>query len=90
MWAMEQRSMYPGVRRYDDCVVGNRCIIHAGAVIGSDGFGFAPQNDGSFKKIPQIGNVILEDDVEIGANTTIDCGTMDSTIITQGELSSTT
>jgi UDP-3-O-[3-hydroxymyristoyl] glucosamine N-acyltransferase len=76
--------LYPGVRIYDDCVVGNRCIIHAGAVIGSDGFGFAPQDDGSFKKIPQIGNVILEDDVEIGANTTIDCGTMDSTIIRRG------
>lgn len=76
--------LYSGVKIYDDCVVGNRCAIHAGSVIGSDGFGFAPQSDGAYKKIQQIGNVILEDDVEIGANTTIDCGTMDSTIIRKG------
>ena len=76
--------LYSGVKIYEDCVIGKNCIIHAGAVIGADGFGFAPQNDGTYKKIPQIGNVILEDDVEIGANTCIDCATMGSTIIRQG------
>lgn len=76
--------IYAGAKIYSDCVVGNRCIIHSGAVIGSDGFGFAPLEDGTYKKIPQIGNTILEDDVEIGANTTIDCGTMGSTIIRKG------
>ncbi len=76
--------IYPGVKIYDNCVIGNRCIIHAGAVIGADGFGFAPQADGTYKKIHQIGNVVLEDDVEIGANTTVDCGTMESTIIRKG------
>ena len=76
--------LYPGVKIYDDCKIGNRCILHGGSVIGADGFGFAPQNDGTYKKIPQIGNVILEDDVEIGANSTIDCSTMDSTIIRKG------
>ncbi|WP_297086999.1 UDP-3-O-(3-hydroxymyristoyl)glucosamine N-acyltransferase [uncultured Draconibacterium sp.] len=76
--------LYPGAKIYDDCVIGNRCIIHSGAVIGSDGFGFAPQEDGTFKKIHQIGNAVLEDDVEIGANTTVDCGTMESTVIKKG------
>lgn len=76
--------LYAGVKIYDDCVIGDNCILHAGAVIGSDGFGFAPQKDGTYKKIHQIGNVIVEDDVEIGANTTIDCGTMESTIIRKG------
>jgi UDP-3-O-[3-hydroxymyristoyl] glucosamine N-acyltransferase len=76
--------LYSGVKIYDDCVIGNDCIFHSGVVIGSDGFGFAPQNDGTYKKIPQIGNVIIEDNVEIGANTTIDCGTMGSTIIKKG------
>jgi UDP-3-O-[3-hydroxymyristoyl] glucosamine N-acyltransferase len=76
--------IYAGAKIYDDCVVGNNCIIHAGVVIGSDGFGFAPQENGEYKKIHQIGNVILEDDVEIGANTTVDCGTMGSTIIHKG------
>ncbi len=80
----EDCIIYPGAKIYDDCKIGNRCILHAGSVIGSDGFGFAPQNDGTYKKIPQIGNVLLEDDVEIGANTTIDCGTMESTIIRKG------
>ncbi len=80
----EGSVLFPGVKIYDNCVVGNNCIVHAGAVIGSDGFGFAPKKDGSYKKIAQIGNVILEDDVEIGANTTIDCGTMGSTIIRKG------
>jgi UDP-3-O-[3-hydroxymyristoyl] glucosamine N-acyltransferase len=76
--------LYAGAKIYDDSVIGNRCILHSGCVIGSDGFGFAPQEDGTYKKIPQIGNAILEDDVEIGANTTIDCGTMESTIIRKG------
>lgn len=76
--------IYAGVRVYDDCVIGNNCILHSGAVVGSDGFGFAPQDDGTYKKIPQLGNVVLEDDVEIGANTAIDCGTFGSTIIRKG------
>jgi UDP-3-O-[3-hydroxymyristoyl] glucosamine N-acyltransferase len=76
--------IYAGAKIYDGSVIGNNCIIHAGAVIGSDGFGFAPTPDGAYKKIPQVGNVILEDDVEVGANTTIDCSTMGSTIIRQG------
>jgi len=73
-----------GVKIYHDCVVGNHSIIHAGTVIGSDGFGFAPQPDGSFKKVPQIGNVVIGDYVEIGANTTIDRATIGSTIIKTG------
>lgn len=76
--------IYAGAKIYDGSVIGSNCIIHAGAVIGSDGFGFAPKSDGSYAKIPQVGNVILEDDVEIGANTTIDCSTMGSTIIRRG------
>jgi len=76
--------IHPGVKIYNDCVIGNNVIIHAGTIIGSDGFGFAPQADGSFKKVPQIGNVIIEDNVEIGANTTIDRATMGSTIIRAG------
>lgn len=76
--------IYPGVKIFHNCIIGNNAIIHAGAVIGSDGFGFASQADGSFKKIPQIGNVVIEDDVEIGANTTIDRATMGSTRIKKG------
>lgn len=76
--------IHAGVKIYNNCVIGNNVIIHAGAVIGSDGFGFAPQTDGSFKKVPQIGNVVIEDEVEIGANTTIDRATMGSTIIRKG------
>lgn len=76
--------LYPGVKIYHDCVVGKNVCIHAGCVIGGDGFGFAPQSDGSFKKIPQIGTVIIEDKVEIGANTTIDRATIGSTIIKCG------
>lgn len=76
--------LHAGVKVYNDCVLGKNVIIHAGTVIGSDGFGFAPLADGTFKKIPQIGNVIIEDDVEIGANSTIDRATMGSTIIKQG------
>ena len=75
--------LYPGVKIYHGCKIGSRCIIHAGAVIGSDGFGFAPV-DGHFEKIPQMGGVILEDDVEIGANTTIDRATFGNTIVGKG------
>jgi len=76
--------IHAGVKIYNNCVVGNNVIIHAGTVIGSDGFGFAPQPDGSFKKVPQIGNVVIEDNVEIGANSTIDRATIGSTIIKAG------
>ncbi len=75
--------IYPGVKIYRDCVIGNNVIIHAGAVIGADGFGFAPQN-GSYMKIAQIGNVVIEDNVEIGANTTVDRATMGSTRVKHG------
>jgi UDP-3-O-[3-hydroxymyristoyl] glucosamine N-acyltransferase len=77
-------TIHAGVKIYEDCVIGNDVIIHAGTVIGSDGFGFAPQPDGSYQKVPQIGNVIIEDQVEIGANTTIDRATIGSTIIKKG------
>lgn len=76
--------IYPGVTIYRDCIVGANCVIHAGAVIGADGFGFAPDKNGEFQKIPQIGNVVLEDNVDIGANSTIDRATMGSTIIRKG------
>jgi len=76
--------IHPGVKIYHDCKVGSHVIIHAGTVIGSDGFGFAPQNDGSLKKVPQIGNVVIEDNVEIGANATIDRATIGSTLIKSG------
>ncbi|WP_205503653.1 UDP-3-O-(3-hydroxymyristoyl)glucosamine N-acyltransferase [Rufibacter psychrotolerans] len=76
--------IYAGAKIYADTKIGSHCAIHAGAVIGSDGFGFAPQKDGSYKAIPQIGNVVLEDHVRIGANATIDCATMGSTIIHAG------
>ena len=75
---------YPGVKIYHDCIIGKNVTIHAGSVIGSDGFGFAPMSDGTFKKIPQIGNVVLEDFVEIGANATIDRATMGTTLIKSG------
>jgi len=76
--------IYPGVRIYHDCIIGNHVTIHGGTVIGSDGFGFAPLADGSFAKVPQIGNVKIEDHVEIGANSTIDRATMGSTLIKSG------
>ena len=69
---------------YEGCKIGERCILHSGAVVGSDGFGFAPNAQGEYDKIPQIGIVTLEDDVEIGANTTIDRATMGSTVICKG------
>lgn len=74
----------PGVKVYHECIIGESCIIHAGTVIGSDGFGFAPQSENEYMKIPQLGNVIIEDHVEIGANVTIDRATMGSTIIRKG------
>ena len=77
-------TMYAGVKIYHECIIGNGCTIHAGSVIGSDGFGFAPQSESEFMKIPQLGNVILEDNVEVGANSAIDRATMGSTIIRKG------
>ena len=76
--------LYPGVIIHHDCAIGKNVSIHAGTVIGGDGFGFAPQTDGSFKKVPQIGNVVVEDNVEIGANTTIDRATIGSAVIKSG------
>lgn len=77
-------TLFPGVKIYKECVIGNNCTIHAGTVVGSDGFGFAPTADGRYDKIPQIGIVIINDDVEIGANTTIDRSTMGATVIGKG------
>jgi UDP-3-O-[3-hydroxymyristoyl] glucosamine N-acyltransferase len=77
-------TLYPGVRIYKACEIGDNCILHANTVIGSDGFGFAPMEDGSYKKVAQIGNVVIEKNVEIGANTAIDRATMGSTIIREG------
>lgn len=80
----ENITLFSGVKIYSDCVIGNNCILHSGVVIGSDGFGFAPAEDGTYKKIPQLGNVILEDNVEIGANSIVDRATMGSTLIRKG------
>ena len=80
----ENVTLFAGVRIYHDTVIGNNCILHSGAVLGADGFGFAPLADGTFKKIAQIGNVVIEDDVEIGANATIDRATMGSTKVMKG------
>jgi UDP-3-O-[3-hydroxymyristoyl] glucosamine N-acyltransferase len=80
----EDTVIHSGVKIYHDCAVGNKVIIHAGTVLGSDGFGFAPQANGSYQKVPQLGNVVIEDEVEIGANTCIDRATMGSTIIRKG------
>jgi len=77
----EGTILYAGVKIYANCQVGKQCILHAGVVVGSDGFGFEPDAQGVNQKIPQIGNVIIEDDVEIGANTTIDRAMMGSTIV---------
>jgi len=77
-------TIFPGVKIYNRTVIGDRVFIHANTVVGSDGFGFAPQPDGTYSKIAQIGNVVIEDDVEIGANTTIDRATMGSTFIRKG------
>jgi UDP-3-O-[3-hydroxymyristoyl] glucosamine N-acyltransferase len=80
----DNTTIYAGVKIYADCKIGADCILHSGAVIGADGFGFAPSSDGPFSKIAQIGNVILEDLVEVGANTAIDCATIGSTIVRRG------
>ncbi|MDQ3141607.1 MAG: UDP-3-O-(3-hydroxymyristoyl)glucosamine N-acyltransferase [Bacteroidota bacterium] len=80
----ERVKLYPGVRIYKDCVIGNDCILHSNVVIGSDGFGYTTSTEGDFKKIAQIGNVVIHDFVEIGSNTTIDRGTMGSTVIGKG------
>lgn len=80
----EGTKLYPGVKIYEGCRIGKNCILHAGSVIGADGFGFAPREDGTFAKIPQLGIVIIEDNVEIGANTCIDRAKTDSTIIGSG------
>ncbi|MDC1244296.1 UDP-3-O-(3-hydroxymyristoyl)glucosamine N-acyltransferase [Crocinitomicaceae bacterium] len=77
-------KIYPNVTVYHDCKIGANCIIHSGTVIGSDGFGFAPNEKGEFQKIPQIGNVQIEDNVEIGSNVSIDRATMGSTFIRKG------
>ena len=76
--------IYAGVKIYEGCRIGKRCVLHAGVVVGSDGFGHAPDAEGRYHKIPQIGNVVIEDDVELGANTTVDRATMGSTIIRRG------
>ena len=76
--------LYPGVKIYTNVRIGTNCHIHAGAIIGSDGFGYAPQKDGTYKKIPQLGNVVIEDNVDIGSNTVLDCATLESTIIKAG------
>ncbi len=76
--------LMPGVKIYHGCVIGSNCILHSGVVVGSDGFGFAPQKDGSYLKIAQIGNVVIADNVEIGSNTTIDRATMGSTLVSKG------
>jgi UDP-3-O-[3-hydroxymyristoyl] glucosamine N-acyltransferase len=77
-------SLFSGVKIYSETQIGNHCVIHSGAIIGSDGFGFAPNKEGVYNKIPQTGNVIIEDNVDIGAATTIDRATLGSTIIRKG------
>jgi UDP-3-O-[3-hydroxymyristoyl] glucosamine N-acyltransferase len=77
-------TLNAGVKVYADCQIGNHCTLHAGVVIGGDGFGFAPNSENNYAKVPQIGNVILEDHVEVGANSTIDRATLGSTIIRKG------
>ncbi len=80
----ERSTLHSGVKIYHDCLIGKDVTIHAGSVLGSDGFGFAPQQNGTYNKVPQLGNVVIEDHVEIGANTCIDRATMGSTIIRKG------
>ncbi len=76
--------VFAGAKIYSDCVIGDRCVIHSGAIVGADGFGFTPNEKGEYQKVPQIGNVILEEDVDVGAATTIDRATLGSTIIRKG------
>jgi UDP-3-O-[3-hydroxymyristoyl] glucosamine N-acyltransferase len=80
----QRTTIHAGVKIYHDCMLGNDVTVHAGTVIGSDGFGFAPQQDGTYSKVPQLGNVVVEDWVEIGANACIDRATMGSTLIKKG------
>lgn len=80
----DNTTLFSGVKVYADCKIGSDCILHSGAVIGADGFGFAPSTDGPFSKIAQVGNVVIEDWVEIGANTCVDCATMGSTFVRRG------
>jgi UDP-3-O-[3-hydroxymyristoyl] glucosamine N-acyltransferase len=80
----EGTILHPGVKVYEGCVIGAQCVIHAGAIIGGDGFGFAPNQDNNYEKVPQVGKVIIEDHVEIGANTTVDRATMGATVLRKG------
>ncbi len=80
----EGSILHPGVKVYEGCEIGSHCVIHAGAVVGADGFGFAPNADNNYEKVPQVGKVIIEDHVEIGANTTVDRATMGATILRKG------
>ena len=76
--------IFPGAKIYSETIIGNDCVIHGGVVIGADGFGFSPDQEGVYSKVPQIGNVVIEDNVDIGAGTTIDRATLGSTIIRKG------
>ena len=80
----ENTVLFSGVRVYNDCIIGSHCTLHSGVIIGGDGFGFAPNSENNYQKVPQIGNVIIEDYVEIGSNTAIDRATLGSTIIRKG------
>ena len=80
----EGTILHPGVKIYEGCVIGAQCVIHAGVIIGGDGFGFAPNQDNNYEKVPQVGKVIIEDHVEIGANTTVDRATMGATVLRKG------
>ena len=80
----EGTILHPGVKVYEGCEIGANCVIHAGAVIGGDGFGFAPNQENNYEKVPQVGKVIIEDHVEVGANTTVDRATIGATILRKG------
>ncbi len=80
----EGSIIYPGVKIYEDCEIGKHCVIHSGAIIGGDGFGFVPNQENNYEKVPQVGKVIMEDHVEVGANTTVDRATMGATILRKG------
>lgn len=80
----DNTTLFPGVKVYSDCIIGHDCTLHAGVIIGADGFGFAPNSENNYQKVAQIGNVIIHDHVEIGANTTVDRATLGSTVIHRG------
>lgn len=80
----DHTTLFSGSKVYSDCVIGNHCTFHSGVVVGSDGFGFAPNSENNYQKVPQIGNVIIEDHVEVGSNATIDRATLGSTVIKKG------